>query len=590
MSYLLRLPNELLEAIFTCAEFDDLLSLISTNRRIREFIFATTRLRYRFYLECFGVEEQLPEGQGTAIIPTARRLEALLGRERRWLNVQPLCAALPRRYGPHHYDDHGHFQGDSSLSVSGSRIFRAWGNGAPDWATHSKTQPMDIISTTLSRPQYQWRAYSHIRARVHRWAATYVSEADDLLVVMDYVPRHPQYDLFIARIAFLQLSTGRLHPAAAKPLMRLAHYDANLAGLEWELQGNIQQAGGLLAVIVANHQSRPDDDAYWTEPPPLPFVLRVFDWKSGEHIIRPTLCSSPAIAFLRQDILLVVDSVLDQLDLLRLPAVQDRLPMPSPIISYVRRSLSPLSGRECSHDLRFAPQHRHSLLFFTSYLSVHSVRRRQAFIVHPRKLLSLFDAAATSGNGAHFFAQDEWVPTCARWLNQLPIVDFETPQMANSGYRLSGIRDPAGALGPRPLVIIDANPWTVELVKRAAQGTAEEARRHPKEARPIWSQLGILPGTRADGTLRTESGAILRLVLPTTPVTAPSTLHLFINPPTQSDLAYVEITRVRRRPGPDPTPYDCRFAHINSESVITNGPRNPNEPLENNTLALMYFG
>ncbi|KAF7310116.1 hypothetical protein MIND_00385000 [Mycena indigotica] len=606
MPQLLDMPEELLELALSRLSFRDLISLTATNRALRTFILSTSiRLQYQFYLECFAVQEQLPAGPGPDP-PTARQLELLIERERRWLNLAPAQTAMLRWPG----DMEAHVVPGGLVCTSGfdSQEQSSWNEEKfdEDYGVKLVTTRVAAVATPGPQRELQRRLEWAECTLTFHLAAMCVSEEEDLIIVLEHLPDLTN-EVLVAQLRFLSLSTGLPHPSGAQATIILE--ECTLSPEFWDRTplgrtSSMQRAGSTLAVIV-----------FWYETPGNEVLrLHVLDWPSGRDIIRPMECNVPVLAFLRPDVLLIAHAseassclkvvLIPPLEAepvavkpvanLEFPLFDGDVAMETefcfcrPTASLDRAARFP--SRDDDAELRFLPRHRDSLLFITYRVDLYTggIMFEHTLIVRVDKLLAVLAATPSTA----VFTPDAWLPQCARWIDPAPFLPpddvplcaytWHLQHLADSGQRVAGFQNPENFMGPVPLLVIDANPWTVELVQRAARAsTAMYSGPSIGPDPPIWRRLGILPGIEADGTLRTESGAVLRLVLPSDPVTVVTqdAFNTFADPPTQSALAYVEIT------APAAAGYDCQFLYMNNESIIISGPEDDPE-----TALVLYFG
>ncbi|KAF7288884.1 F-box domain-containing protein [Mycena indigotica] len=585
------IPPDILEATLLLLALPSLLTLRATNRFLNEFIHSSIRLRYHYHLECFGLEEQ----HGDRAISIQERMTALIERERRWLNLLP-CQSVKLDV-----------TGQTSLYITDRvmlAIFNTTNSDPRKTFASAETMPGPETKSVVAQPKWRPSGSARNLREVH------ACEANDLLVVLEYDAVAPNSEIYAADLRFLQLSTGLPHPHASQPTMRLVEYDlSNIA--DHSLPAMLQSAGSNLAIILDTTDHETEDL----------FLLYMVDWRRGAHLTVPFACSTSALAFLSPDTFVLANAVDLSLDVFRIPPWEIDLvelerfaslslpPMPRntrdlSTLGSVFRCSSTMSWDDPQNSARsasfpqprfhFSPKKQHTVFLFIYLIaSAHPslADTRINFVVRSHDLLALLGLPTSNQSSHRSYTPEDWVPRCARWLAPVPWPDANdnlflmssNASVANSGARIIGFREREGrgAIShPRQVVVLDTNPWTVEIVRRAAAAAAATTDYDNADGDnvPIWKQLGILPGVAADGTLRTESGAVLRLMSSQSGSSAGSYASAGTLPHAwASNLAYVEITSA--------TTHDYLILRINNESIVGYSGGDPDHSSE-----LLFFG
>ncbi|KAF7303551.1 hypothetical protein MIND_00584400 [Mycena indigotica] len=454
MPGLLALPPELLEAAFLLLPLRGLMALSATSRFFHAFLLSSPALQFRWHALCFGVGEEYAHGT-----PFAERLARLVERERRWLNVQPLHTAT--------LDAKGLDPGGASFGMTTAGVVRIDG-----WL--GEAQEVRWTSTKLASAV----GAGEQKLDGQGLLAHCASEGDDLMVFLECTPEASGN--LSMRVRFLQLSTGRPHPAAAEPTCEFLEYFRTTPHLDdIDLPTALAISGHVIAAVVP-----PDEEDPETEPG----LLFVLDWKTGEYLMSPYRCPSATIAFLRPDTLLVAHLPWNRLDALLIPASGGNAARVASFMLPELKSEMDM-GEEDTFVLCPTSDAADALILLTYVVDhVPDHAYQPTALLRRAALLELVDSARS----ARRFAPHEWLPLAACWLDAGP----DVIRLADSGQRVAVFAVDAVAL-------VDANPWTVELVRRAAEAEPGDG---DGDSPPMWRRLGVLPGVADDGTLRTEGG------------------------------------------------------------------------------------
>ncbi|KAF7303481.1 hypothetical protein MIND_00577100 [Mycena indigotica] len=527
MPGLLALPPELLEAAFLLLPLRGLMAVSATSRFFHAFLLSSPALQFRWHALCFKVGEEYAHG-----VPFAERLARLVQRERRWLNFQPLHTAT--------LDAKGLDPGGASFGMTTAGVVRIHG-----WL--GEAQEVRWTSTRLA---------SEVGAGEQKLdgqglLAHCSSESDDLMVFLECTPASSGN--LSMRVRFLQLSTGRPHPAAAEPTCEFLEYFRTTPHFhDSELPTALAIAGNVLAAIVPHDEEDSDIE---------PALLFVFNWKTGDYLMRPYRCPSATVAFLSPDTLLVAHLPWNRLDALRIPASGGNATRVASFMLPELKSEMDM-GEEDSFVLCPTSDGADGLILLT-YLVDHVPDRayQPTALLRRAALLELVDSAESNGP-ARTFSPRDWLPQAACWLDSC----LDVIRLADSGQRVP-------VYANHTVAVLDANPWTVELVRRAAEAESGDA---DGNGQPMWRRLGIRPGVMADGTLRTEGGASLRLVRPGVGPGKIDGFRAFVDPPAQLELGYVVITA--------PTLEVSPFLHLNSVAAVVG------DISQLDTARVLYFG
>ncbi|KAJ7176210.1 hypothetical protein C8R43DRAFT_555864 [Mycena crocata] len=449
MTQFLDLPPELiLECLAHLPLYDLNACLKSGNRVLHAIIVNSVLIWYRLEQERACVEEN-PYLTGNSVI--SDRLADLRRREANWLNFTPTSRHTLtldfRTSGIYDLASDVYLIGDTSdentsLCTGIRYILTSSTPEGVEWHRVEAGKPIADFGTALVE--------------------------HDLIAMVTYTPHSDNSEMASVDVLLLKFSTGTPHPQATHPTLHVQDVELHRGwpGISIEIVGD-----NLALSIVYWNDERRDLD-----------TLHVYDWKAGVLKTTPHAVNNTGITFLREDLIIVPNSLEATLDILHVPAYVighpprlfhsfdlPKLEDGHGILSFQCRG-EPNPRPSAQHSgptttAKFLPSPQDSLILFSFEVDSWTGITEHMFVLNRTSFISQV-AASTAEPTTPWV---EWGPQCTRFLDSAPLAMHYITVAA--GQRLATIAHDAWRR-PAPICVLDFNGITV-ATQRAQAGPVD---------------------------------------------------------------------------------------------------------------------
>ncbi|KAJ7152096.1 hypothetical protein C8R46DRAFT_1042963 [Mycena filopes] len=435
----LDLPPELILSCLANLPRVDIDSCVKCgNRLLHGIIASSVLLRYLREQELAGVEENpsLPWALGIS-----ERLAKLKERETAWQNFSGLSThSIALDFVP------------TGIYELGSDIFLVGNPADPLTRMSTGVKYVNTSPASNSTPS-EWGEVKADKPVIDFGTAL---EEHDLLAMVTYTPYDTDPQMASVDVMLFSLSTGAPHPLAANPTLHIQDVQVD----HGHPYTSLEISGTTLALSLL----------YWDYDERDCDTLHIYNWTSGEARMEPYGVYNTGLIFLREDLLIVPDTLGAQLDILYIPPADDDLPQfvqscllpamkPDTIIHDIqcRGAPNPRAALRRTSRAPFLPRPSDAIILLGLQVASETDIANHILVIHRPTLLRLLDAAAPpEGKGLEWAA---WGPQCTRWLDARDVsMRYITTTV---GQRLVTIGRDAPDV-PAPIRVLNFNSRDVE--------------------------------------------------------------------------------------------------------------------------------